>query len=101
MNKSLLEKLELVENVVGGFFPETLNSVKIALSIAAVLSFKNNYQPTTLIFSGSSGSGKTLPLSFILPDKDHKEELSKYIFRSDNFTPKSFVSHAANVQHKK
>jgi len=42
-----------------------------------------------------------MPLSFILPDKDHKEELSKYIIRSDNFTPRAFVSHAANVTSKK
>jgi hypothetical protein len=27
-------------------------------------------------------------------------ELSKYIIRSDNFTPKSFVSHAANINSK-
>ena len=96
----LFDKLKAIEDAVGEYFPETLNSVKIALSVAAVLAFKNNSQPTTLIFSGASGSGKTLPLSFILPDKDHKEELSHYIVRSDNFTTKSFVSHAANISTK-
>jgi len=101
LNQTLLEKLKTIEDRVGEHFPEVLNSVKVELSVAAVLSFKNNPQPTTLIFSGTSGSGKTLPLSLILPDKNHKEELSKYIFRSDNFTPKSFVSHAANIGNKR
>jgi len=95
----LSEKLRNLEIKVKACFPETLNSVKIGLTAAGVLSFKNNLQPTTLIYSGPSGSGKTLPLGFMLPNEKH-EDLLKHIYRCDNFTPKAFVSHAANVKFK-
>ena len=100
MDQTLSEKLKGLENKVNACFPETLNSVKIGLAVAGVLSFKNNLQPTTLIYSGPSGSGKTLPLGFMLPNEKH-EELINYIYRCDNFTPKAFVSHAANVKFDK
>jgi hypothetical protein len=100
LDQILSEKLRGLEDKINTCFPETLNSVKIGLAVAGILSFKNNLQPTTLIYSGPSGSGKTLPLGFMLPNKEH-EDLTNYIYRCDNFTPKAFVSHAANVRADK
>ncbi len=100
MDQTLSDKMVKLEDKLNICFPETLDSVKIGLSVAAVLTFENNLQPTTLIYSGPSGSGKTLPLSFILPNKEH-DELTNYIFRCDTFTPKAFVSHAVNVKAEK
>ena len=96
MDQTLSENLKRLEEKINNHFSETLNSVKIGLAVAGILAFKNNLQPTTLIYSGPSGSGKTLPLSFMLPTKH--EDLTNYVYRCDTFTPKAFVSHAANVK---
>jgi len=88
--------IQVLEDTISNSFPECLDSVKVALAVCAITRFSDNHLPTTLIFCGASGSGKTLPISFMFPDQDHMT-LNNYIYRSDKFTPRSFVSHAANI----
>jgi len=50
-------------------------------------------KPLSLILEQHSGYGKTTTLVWLFPTADTE----KYFYRSDNFTPKAFVSHAANT----
>jgi hypothetical protein len=95
-----LEELRCeAEQKVKNYFPEALLPLKAGLAVVAINSFKHNQQPIALIFSGPSGSGKTFVLSFLSPSQTKKLEPS-YIFRCDNFTPRSFVTHAANISRE-
>jgi len=89
--------MRMVETVIGEHFPEALDSLKAALAVAAVGCLTDNTQPTTLIFVARSGAGKTLVLSWLMPT-DHNDVLAAYIYRSDEFTAASFVSHRADVK---
>ncbi len=62
------------------------------------MSLKGRTKPLSLMFEAPSGAGKSaiVQMAFPLPGSG----LSKNVYRSDKFTPKSFVSHAANVKEK-
>src|SRR5262245_27472515 len=93
----LAPALGRVEAVVSSHFPETLEPLKAALAVGAVGCLPDNAQPTTLNFIARSGAGKTLVLSWLLPaDEDDPQET--YIYRSDNLTAASFVSHRVDVK---
>src|SRR5437870_6432126 len=97
---AIRKALKRVEEVVGEHFPEALDPLKAALAVAAIGGFADNAQPITLIFIGRSGAGKTLVLNLMLPDDDD-DPLTDYIYRSDNLTAASFVSHRADVKKQK
>ena len=56
MDQTLLDKLKAIEETVVKYFPEALNSVKIALSVSAVLSFESNSQPTVGVHDNGTKS---------------------------------------------
>ena len=88
-------KLKEVEHEIDKHFgKEVLQQVKVGLAVIATLLLKI-YQPITLVFTGASGSSKTLSCTFLSPNEEH-DELKNHIVRVDNFTPASFVSHASN-----
>jgi hypothetical protein len=58
------------------------------------LSFEGLANPISLLYEGGSGRGKSTIINILNPDR---EEAKKRVYRLDNFTPHSFVSHAANV----
>jgi len=60
-------------------------------------------KPLSVIFETASGYGKTasLQMTFPLPPEDGKQGVEQFIYRSDKFTPKAFVSHAASVKAEK
>jgi hypothetical protein len=89
-----------VEGVVGSHFPEALDPLKACLAVAAVGCLADNGQPTTLILVGRSGAGKTLALSLVLPESSGAAH-AQHFYRSDKFTPASFVSHRADRDEKK
>jgi hypothetical protein len=64
----------------------------IALSVCATLLLEENTNPIALILVGGPSSSKTTVADLFA---DHK-----VAYVSDNFTPASFVSHAANVTSK-
>jgi hypothetical protein len=68
--------------------PDLWPAVEAGLAACATLLLADNANPTALIYVGAAGSGKT---TVAILFADHPIS-----YRSDNFTPASFVSHAAN-----
>jgi len=85
------EVIHLIESHYPGLGP----AVRAALAVFGSLALAQRTKPLTLIFEGASGSGKTTVLQMVFPIKDSKVDL---VYRSDKFTPKAFVSHAASVK---
>lgn len=75
-------------------FPELLRSAEIALSVFCQLKINDIKNPFALVFVDVPSSGKTIALNMF-------SSLSDLVYTTDNFTPASFVSHAANVPKKK
>lgn len=72
-----------------GVWPEAL----AGLAVNATLLLKDNANPTALIYVGSASSQKTTVLDFFSEHKD-------ITYRSDKFSPKSFVSHHAAAKRE-
>jgi len=97
-----------VNPIINKYYPNLLDAVHAAVSVSATLALKNRTKPLSVIFEAPSGLGKTAILKMLFPppvtDKSSDElkrlnkEISEYVYRSDKFTPKSFVSHAANIK---
>jgi len=91
-----LQKLEAT--VLSHYGPELWMALKAGLAVFGSLSLKDRAHPLALIFEGGSGRGKSLVINMCAPDR---EEAKQFAYRLDSFTPKAFVSHAANVsQHR-
>jgi hypothetical protein len=87
--------IQAVEEVVNRYYANLLASVKACLAVICSLAIGRRTKPLSLILEGPSGFGKTatVQMSFPLP----KSPAETYIYRSDKFTPKAFVTHAASV----
>jgi hypothetical protein len=70
---------------------------KTAIAVASAMSIDQRANPLVVIFEGGSGRGKSFVINLIEPDRKATEER---LVRLDNFTPKAFVSHAANRKPK-
>lgn len=97
----------LLENdvfpVINKHYPNLIKGVHAALAVVGTLALKDRTKPLSLLFEASSGFGKTAILQMLFPPenpdfKQRKTEIEELIYRSDKFTPKAFVSHAANVK---
>lgn len=80
------------KEVVGGHFPKLVPAVEACLANVCALLLKDLSTCPSLVLVGPPSSVKTTPLDFID---------TTFIYISDNFTPASFVSHAANVERDK
>ena len=87
--------LREVERTVTQHFPAMFPWVWATLAVSAVRCLRDSHQPVALIGIGLPGAGKTEPLSFLTPTSED-DELAEYFYRSDGFTPASFVSHLAS-----
>ncbi len=85
--------VETVRKVVEENFPGLWPAVALGLSTAATLLLKDSANPVALIYVGGPSTSKTTVADLFA---DHPN-----CYVSDNFTPASFVSHAANVGRKK
>jgi hypothetical protein len=86
--------LEDVLNTVRFHYREEIaQAVKACLGVVASLSLKNRDHCLPLILEGGSGRGKSLTIRILNPDR---AETKNFLERVDDFTPASFVSHAAN-----
>jgi hypothetical protein len=81
--------IEEVKSMVKKDFPESWKQAEACLATIATLLLKNNANPTSLVLIGRPSAGKTTVLDFFKVSED-------IIYRSDNFTPKAFVSHFAD-----
>ena len=79
--------------LVGSHYRQELcQAIKAALGVIASLSLKGRDHCLVLVFEGASGRGKSIIVRVLMPDS----ETERYLVRADDFTPASFVSHAAN-----
>jgi hypothetical protein len=77
--------------------PELWNATRAALGVVASLSLKDRDHCLALVFVGASGQGKSITARMVSPAV---EAARNYLIRADDFTPASFVSHAANRSAK-
>ena len=87
--------LDRVYRVVGECFPGLINETIICLSVAATLLLEDQQNPVAINFEGPPSSAKTTLLDFLDDAGDDK------VYKSDKFTPKSFVSHSASESREK
>jgi hypothetical protein len=88
----LLQELE--SKILTHYKPELWAALKAGLAVICSQSLKDRAHPLALIFEGASGRGKSFVINMCEPDR---AETQKYIYRLDTFTPRAFVTHAANV----
>jgi hypothetical protein len=94
-HRNLSERLAALEETVTDVYGEELwIATKTGIAVIAALSFKGIANPITLLYEGGAGRGKSTIINILNPDR---ESTRKLVYRLDNFTPKAFVSHAANV----
>lgn len=89
---SSLELLEQLEEKVDFYYPKLLPSVKAGLAVFGAMAIGGRTKPLSLIFEATSGFGKSAVVEMYFPEG----ELARFAYRCDKFTPKAFVSHAAN-----
>lgn len=89
---SKVSSLATVRSIVREHFPELWPAVEAALAAIATLLLKDNSNPAAVVFVGPPSSSKTTVLEMFA---DHD-----ICYTSDEFTPASFVSHAASVERK-
>src|SRR5579862_1490633 len=92
----LAAALTEVERVVGAHYPDRLNALKASLAVVAHNCFADHPQPISLVKIARAGAGKTMEVSWLLPDGPN-DVLSESIYRVDNLTAASFVSHRADL----
>ncbi len=89
-----MPSLDRVYRVVGECFPEIVSETIICLSVAAILCLEDQQNPEALNLEGVPSSLKTTLIDFFGGAEDK-------VYRSDKFTPKSFVSHSASISREK
>jgi hypothetical protein len=88
-------KLNQLLDVVQLHYPQLGSTVKSCLSVCAAMALAHRTKPLSLVLETPSGYGKTTSIVWLFPIAGKGTE--NYFYRSDNFTPKAFVSHAANA----
>jgi hypothetical protein len=89
---------DLVDTFVNMYYPGLLGSVHACLAVVGSMALNGRTKPLSLILETPSGYGKTAVVQMFFPSQNSGVE--EFIYRSDKFTPKSFVSHAANVKKR-
>ena len=89
-----LTSIAIVRKTIEQHFPDLWPAVDLGLATCATLLLEDNSNPVAVIFVGPPSSGKTT-VAEMFADATVAGELLCYV--SDNFTPASFVSHAANA----
>jgi hypothetical protein len=80
--------------VVGDCFPEVVSETVICLAVAATLLLSDQQNPVAVNLEGPPSSQKTTLVDFFGRADDK-------CYRSDKFTPKSFVSHSASASRER
>ena len=83
-----------IQKVIAQHFPHLWPAVEAGLAACATLLLADNANPTALIYVGPASSGKTTVARMFEGAKVNGDSL---VYRSDQFTPAAFVSHAANI----
>ncbi len=97
----VLPDVAVVRAIVEHNFPDLWPAVDLGLSTAATLLLAENTNPTAVIYVGGPSTGKTTVATMFdgaMIEVNGKRE--SLCYRSDKFTPASFVSQAANQPTK-
>ncbi len=86
-----------VEQVVNRHYHVLIGPVKCCLAVCGSMALEKRTKPLCVILETASGYGKTAVLQMFFPTGPR---LQPFIYRSDKFTPKAFVSHASNIQRR-
>jgi hypothetical protein len=86
--------LDRVIDVVRRCFPEIVSETVISLSVPATLLLADQQNPVGVNLEGPPSSAKTTVVDFFGKAEDK-------CYRSDKFTPKSFVSHSASASRER
>lgn len=87
--ENVQNSLTLTKKIIEENFPNRSFAATVCLAVKAQLNIKDLTQPFALFLLGNPSSRKTTVLEMVYDEAD--------CYRSDKFTPKSFVSHSANV----
>jgi hypothetical protein len=93
INQKIAGRADDVRTIVEIYYQALLPAFDATLAVVCCMALQGRTLPLSLIFEGYSGYGKTATLQALLG-----EALSWIIYRSDKFSPSSFVSHAMNVK---
>ncbi len=93
-----LDSLVVFDSHVQTYYPILNDSVHACLAVFGSMAFAGRTNPVSLILEGPSGYGKTAIVKMFFPNDD--SPLDQYVYRSDKFTPKAFVSHASNIKRR-
>ena len=90
-------RLTELRGIIQKHFPEHWPAVEVGLATCATLLLADNANPTALIYVGGPSTGKTTVTSMFEGATITVGGQSQPLcYRSDKFTPASFVSQAAN-----
>ncbi|MBU0976355.1 hypothetical protein KJ918_06150 [Patescibacteria group bacterium] len=89
-----VDSIGKVRDVITTNFPSLWSPVETCLSVVSQLRIQDISHPFSLVLIGMPSSSKTTVLSFFY-------DIDNISYKSDKFTPRSFVSHASNVQRDK
>lgn len=89
-----MPSLDRVYRTVGECFPDIVEETMICLSTAGTLLLADQQNPVAVNLEGVPSSQKTTLVDFFGATDDK-------VYRSDKFTPKSFVSHSASISREK
>jgi len=92
-------ELLAAEEAVNSFYPGLLPATKCGLAVVCSMAFKGRTKPIAVMFESPSGFGKSAVVQMFFPisGSDGTSVAALYTYRCDKFSPKSFVSHAANI----
>jgi len=83
----------VAEVVLHHYSEEIWQGLKAAIGVITSPSLRGRDHCFVLVFEGPSGKGKSIIIRMVMPDRPSTEN---FLHRVDDFTPASFVSHAAN-----
>lgn len=84
--------------MVDRHFPVLERAVGAYIAVFGTMALSGRTRPLSLIFEAGSGFGKTAIVQIAFPIASCG--LDQFVYRSDKFTPKAFVTHAANVKKR-
>ena len=107
-------RLDDIKTEIGKDYPHFVEPLLASISLATMLSFRDQTQPVTLILVGQASTGKTSVVEMMRPNKEHEagiektgndnvlnEKLDAHIYPLSSFTKASMLSQAANVSPAK
>lgn len=84
--------------IVSENFPHLRLHFEVALSLCGILGLQPGWRPVAVVFEGAPGPGKSLVLNCLLGGISPL--IQDRLYRSDKFTPASFVSQNASIKAK-